>query len=276
MCASRRNPSDPAEPPAINAALDGRAGPNDVVVHRVHDELIVRGQLTERVLRDVTELRGTDSAAADAGNGRALTSGPPPHPPPDADVARGEMFYDQAIDAERGYGQFKNLVGRGLRRKPRDPEMVQQLEVALNALQNLRHEMEERDNRQQEANSRLRAENQRLHRALGLFASLVISVGIIMVCRHFGFSFWVTIAAFVGLIAIGLEGVKWLRDPDVSASRFIFTMAAAIAWALLAGILGVVLSSSAAPHPARAPVMHTTPPAARALAAPVAPSLNSR
>jgi hypothetical protein len=217
MCASRRNPSEPAEPPAVNTALDGRAGPNDVVVHRVHDELIVRGQLTERGL------------------------------------ARGAMVYDQAIDAEPGYGQVRNVLLRGVRRRPRGPELVQQFEATLNELQNLRHEMEERDNRLQEANSRLRAENQRLHRALGLLVSLVVSVGIILACRHFGFSLWVTIAAFVGLIAIGLEGAKWLRDPDVSASRFIFAMAAAIAWALLAGILGVLLSSSAAPHPARTP-----------------------
>jgi hypothetical protein len=262
MCALRRNPSEPGQPPAGHAALDGQAGLHDVVVHRVHDEIVVSGQLTERVLRDVTELRGPDPAAPDAGNGQALTGKPPPRPAHDADAGRSEMIYDQAIDAAPGYGQFKNLVRRGIRRKSRDAEIVEQLEAALTELQNLRHEIAERENRLQEDHTRLKAENQRLHRTIGLSASLGVSVTIILICMYFGISLWVVIAAFVGLIAIGFEGVKWLRDPTVSASRFVFAMGAAIAWALLAGILGLVFSSSAAPHPARAAVVRTTPPAA--------------
>jgi len=263
MCASRRNPSEPAEPPAGHAAFDGQAGLHDVVVHRVHDEIVVSGQLTERVLRDLTELRGADPATLDAGNGQALTGKPPPRPAHDADVGRSEMTYDQAIDAAPGYGhQFKNLVRRGIRRKSRDAEIAEQLEAAMKELQNLRHEIAERENRLREDHTRLQAENQRLHRTIGLSASLGASVTIILICRSFGISVWGVIAAFVGLIAIGFEGVKWLRDPAVSASRFVFAMGAAIAWALLAGILGLVFSSSAAPHPARAPVVHTTPSAA--------------
>jgi hypothetical protein len=262
MCASRRNPSEPAQPPAVPAAPGGRAGLHDVVVHRVHDEILVSGQLTERVLKDVTELRATGPAMLDAGNGKALTGKPPPRPAHDADAGHSEMIYDQAIDAAPGYGQFKNLVRRGIRRKSRDSEIAGQLEAAMQELQNLRHEIAERENRLQEDNTRLKAETQRLHRTIGLSASLGVSVTIILVCMYFGISLWAVIAAFVGLIAIGLEGVKWLRDPTVSASRFVFAMGAAIAWALLAGILGLVFSSSAAPRPARAPLLHTTPPAA--------------
>jgi uncharacterized membrane protein len=262
MCASRRDPSEPARPSAADAARNGQAGRRDVVVRRVHDEIVVSGPLTERVLRDVTELRGPDPASLDAGNGRALT----------ADAGRGEMTYDQAIDAAPGYAQFKSLVRRRIRRDSRDPEIVEQLGAALKELQNLRHEMEERENRLQEANSRLRAESQRLHRTMGLSASLGISITIILICMYFGIPFWVVIAAFVGLIAIGFEGVKWLRDPTVSVSKFVFAMGAAIAWALLAGILGLVFSSSAAPHLAHAPAVPTPPPAAWAPGATARPS----
>ena len=266
MCASRRNPSEPAEPPAVRAELDspGQAGPHDVVVHRVHDEIIVKGQLTEGVLRDVTELRRTNPAALDPGNGQALTGKPLPRPPHDAGVGRSEMIYDQAIDAARGYGQLKNLVRRGIGRKSRGPEVVEQLEATMKELQNLRHEIEERENRLQEDNDRLKAENQRLHRTMGLAASVGISVTIILFCMYFGISLWAVLAAFVGLVAISLEGLKWLGDPGVSASKFIFAMGATIAWTLLAGILGLVLSASPPPHPARAPGVHATPPAAGA------------
>jgi uncharacterized membrane protein len=274
MRASRRDPSEPARPSAADAARNGQAGPHDVVVRRVHDEIVVSGQLTERVLRDVTELRGPDPATLDTANGKPLSGKPPPRPLQDADAGRSEMTYDQAIDAAPGYGQFKSLVRRGIRRKSRDPEIVEQLGAALEELQKLRHEMEERENRLQEANSRLRAESQRLTRTLGLSASLGISVTIILICMYFGIPLWVVIAAFVGLVAIGFEGVKWLRDPTVSVSKFVFAMGAAIAWALLAGILGLVFSSSAAPHLAHTPAVHMPPPAAAG--APVATSRPSR
>jgi hypothetical protein len=267
MCASHRDPNEPAESSANHAAFDpaGPPGPHEIFVHRVREEIVIRGPLTERELRDVADLRGANAASLEAASDKALTAEPAARSQHHADAERSELIYDQAVD-ERGQGRLRDLVRRGIGRKPQTSEVFEQLEATMKEIQDLRHHIQEQESLLKQDNERLKAENRRLHRVVGLSTSICLFVVVILIFMYMGAPLWAVIGAFVGLAAIGFEGVKWLRDPNVSASRFIFAMGATIAWTLLAGILGVVLSASAAPHTARDPLAHRTSHAAASVA----------
>lgn len=131
--------------------------------------------------------------------------------------------------------------------------MAMQVDEAKRKL-DLRYAEREQAERLKTENGRLKAENQRLRRGLCLSTSLAVLATGIVISAWAGVPIWTLISAALGWAAIGIEGIRWLKDPSVSASRFILTIGAAITWTVLASVLGIVFSQSAAPHAVRDPV----------------------
>jgi hypothetical protein len=103
-------------------------------------------------------------------------------------------------------------------------------------------------------NDRLMARIQRLHRAFWLSAAeVVIAIGIVISALA-GVPVWVVIGSAVGWAGIGFEGLRFLKDPAVSALRFILAIGATISWTLLGSVAGLALSPTPAPHSMRDPV----------------------
>jgi hypothetical protein len=95
----------------------------------------------------------------------------------------------------------------------------------------------------------LERSRQRWRRGCGLVGSLaVIALGIVLSAFLWA-PVWVVAGAAVGWVAIGCEGSRWLRDPNVKALGFLLALGATIAWAVLGSIIGVALSQSATAHP---------------------------
>lgn len=145
------------------------------------------------------------------------------------------------------------LRRRAIRRDKQVQRMAMQVDEAKRKL-DLRHAEREQAERLRTENDRLRAENQRLRRGSCLSTSLAALATGIVISAWVGVPIWTVISAAVGWAAIGIEGIRWLKDPSVSASRFILAIGAAITWTVLASVLGIVFSQSAAPHAMRDPV----------------------
>jgi hypothetical protein len=135
----------------------------------------------------------------------------------------------------------------------------------------LQHAEGEKAKRLRRENNQLKVENQRLRRAVYLSASLVVlAVGIVVGARMRAPT-WAIIGACVAWAAICIEGIKWVKDTSVSALGFILAVGATVAWTVLAGVLAIVFSQSAAPHSTRG----HTPVRPSAASAPVRASMQA-
>jgi hypothetical protein len=192
----------------------------------------------------------------------ALLSQEPASDPDElAEVVRSDYL---ALASSTGNDVAAELLRRrAIRRDRQVQRMAIQVDEAKRKLA-LRGAGVEQADRLKTENDRLRAENRRLRREFCLSASLaVLAIGIVISARM-GIPIWIAIGAAVGWAAICIEGIRWLKDPAVSALRFILAIGATITWAVLAGVLGVVFSQSAAPHSMRDPLPVRMPSAASA------------
>jgi DNA-binding HxlR family transcriptional regulator len=109
--------------------------------------------------------------------------------------------------------------------------------------------------------ARLKVQNRHLRRLYCLSLALAVIGAGVAISALAGAPVWVVIVAAVGWSAIGLEGARWLKKPEVSAAGFILALGATIAWTVLASVLGIALSGSGSHHisdPSVRPSVHQT------------------
>jgi DNA-binding HxlR family transcriptional regulator len=135
---------------------------------------------------------------------------------------------------------------QAVRRNRRAWRMAEQAEETRKETDNERRaRAREVDQLRKEFGLLLKAQNRQWRRLYCLSLALAAIAFGIAFSALAGAPFWVVVVAAVGWIAIGIQGIRWLRKPKVSAVGFILATGATIAWTVLASVLGIALSQSA-------------------------------
>jgi len=183
-----------------------------------------------------------------------LSNGPVPDPDDLAETIRAD--YLKLAESTGNDTAAELLRRRAIRRDRQVWRIATEVEEARKEAYRWREAADLAD-RLKADNEDLRTENQRLRRVFCLSATeVVIAIGVALSALA-GAPVWIVVGSALGCAGVGFEGVKWVRDPTLSAMRFILAIGATISWTLLGSVVGIALSPMPAPHSMRDPVAVT-------------------